>query len=154
MGKCFWRPRCGHGDPGPAASPLHGDHHPRRQLPSPRKASVRPSAEDPPDACTQRDSTPVKGAVPHFAKGVKSSLRLTPVVRLAWRQERANQRFTVHLIGLGFGGSDETLRSKQDRRHSSECPLCSEPDGSRIHPVRLLDSDDGEVLPHARSCLL
>ncbi|MER8474141.1 ATP-binding protein [Mesorhizobium sp. M1328] len=48
--KCFWRPHCGHGDPGPPASPLHGDHHPRRQLPSPRKASVRPSAEDRTDA--------------------------------------------------------------------------------------------------------
>lgn len=24
-GEVFWRPRCGHGDPGPPASPLHGD---------------------------------------------------------------------------------------------------------------------------------
>lgn len=67
MGERFWRSRCGHGDPGSPSSSLHGDYHSRRQLPSPRKAPVRPSAEDRTGARNQRNEKPMKGSVLQFA---------------------------------------------------------------------------------------
>ncbi|VTZ65929.1 IstB domain-containing protein ATP-binding protein [Sinorhizobium medicae] len=82
MGKCFWRPCRRHGDIGPPASPLDGDHHPGRQLSASRKAPLRPSAESRSGAPTQRNRKPMRGSVLQFAKGVNSSIRLTHAAAL------------------------------------------------------------------------
>jgi len=49
------------GDPGSPASSFEGDYHLRRQLSPPRKASVRPSAEDRTGARNQHDGKPMRG---------------------------------------------------------------------------------------------